>query len=252
MLAEHLSEVLGYRCLDRDAVIQKAAAPGASQDDLRKALEAPPGFWDRFSQKKYLYLALIQAALAEEVRSGRVVYHGNAEHVLLRGISHVLRVRLIAPLEFRLAMVQDRMQLARTEALAYIERIDQDRRRGTEYLYGVDLADPSLYDIVISLDHLDLKEAVEVIATAARQRGLAETPESLAAMHDLALASRVRAALATAPETRALEVEVQARDGAIRVAAKVNSPVQTQQVRAVAERLPGVTAVRVVSDSNSA
>lgn len=251
MLAEHLSELLQYRCVDRDAVLEKAAGPGASEDDLRKALEALPGFWDRFSQKKRLYLTLIQAALAEEVRPGRTVYHGHAEHLLLPGIPHVLRVRLIAPLEFRLAMVQDRLRLGRAEALAYIQRIDQDRRRGTEYLYGVDLADPALYDFVVNLEHLDLKEAGEVIGSAARQRGFAETPDSQAAMNDLALASRVRALLATSPGTSSLEVDVQAHDGTVRIAGRLANAALAGQIRAVVEGLPGVAAVAIAPPSES-
>jgi cytidylate kinase len=247
MLAERLCEVLDYRCIDRDAVVEKAAAHGASQADLRQALDAPPGFWDRFNQKKYVYLTLIQAVLAEEVSAGRAVYHGNAGHLLLRGVSHVLRVRIIAPLEFRLAMVQDRLHLGRSEALSYVQRVDEDRRRWTRYLYGVDWGDPSLYDLVVNLEHLDLNEAVEVIATTARQRGFAETPDSLNAMNDLALASRVRATLAISPGTSSLQVEVEAHDGAVRVTTSSANAAQCRQVRALVEQLPGVSAVSVAS-----
>jgi len=52
------------------------------------------------------YLALVQAALAEEVRSGEVVYHGHVGHLLLQGGGPVLRVRVIAPLESRIGVAQ--------------------------------------------------------------------------------------------------------------------------------------------------
>ncbi len=63
---------------------------------LRNALEKPPSFWDRFSHKKYVYLTIFQAALTEEVRAGKVVC-GHAGHLLLRGVSHVLKPRALSP-----------------------------------------------------------------------------------------------------------------------------------------------------------
>jgi hypothetical protein len=66
--------------------------------------QATASFLERYRHKKYIYLALIQAALAEEVRTGKVVYHGNAGHLLLPGGTPVLRTRIIAPLEFRVTM----------------------------------------------------------------------------------------------------------------------------------------------------
>ena len=104
MLAECLAQKLDYRCVDRDVIVERAAAHGASQEELREALMKPPGFLDRFRHRKYLYLTLIQAALIEEVREGRAVYHGNAGHLLLRGAGPVFRVRIVAPVELRVQM----------------------------------------------------------------------------------------------------------------------------------------------------
>jgi len=243
MLAECLAEQLGCRCIDRDVIVEKAAAYGASQRDIRDALDRPPTFWDRFKHTKYVYLALVQAALTAEVCEGNAVYHGNAGHLLLRGVSHVVRTRIIAPISFRLAMVQDRLKTNQDDALAYIQKMDQDRRKWTEYLYGVDWGDPVLYDLVVNLQHLDIRQACDVIALAARQRCFQETPESRAAMYDLALASRVRSAIVTTPETATAEVEVTARDGLIAVKGKVPKQVRADRLLNVVRAVPGVISV---------
>src|SRR5579872_2621619 len=83
MLAENVSRELGFRCVDREVIVERAAAHGVSQEELRDALQKPPTFIERIQHKKYLYLVLIQAALVEEVRTGKTVYHGNAGHLLL-------------------------------------------------------------------------------------------------------------------------------------------------------------------------
>ena len=140
MLAECLAARLGYRCIERDVIVERAAASvsGVTQNELREALEKPPGFLDRFKHKRYLYLALIQAALIEEVRTGKAVYHGLAGHLLLKGGPHLLRTRIIAPMSFRIDMVQERLRYSRSEAIAYIDKMDDQRRKWTQFLYGVD------------------------------------------------------------------------------------------------------------------
>lgn len=241
ILAECLAQKLGYRCVDRDVIVERAAASGVSQEDLRAALEKPPTFLDRFQHKKYIYLALIQDALAEEVRTGKAVYHGNAGHLLLAGGSPVLRTRIIAPMDFRVSMCQKRLKLERAEAIAYIEKMDSHRRKWTHFLYGVDWGDPALYDIVINLEHITIEQACDVVGRLAKRRCFELTPECQRKMDDLALASRVRARLAMDPATSGLEVEVTAHDGAVRVKGRLSGVDQVQDVRRVALAIPAVT-----------
>lgn len=235
-LAECLADRLGYRCIDRDVIVERAAAYGASQEELRDTMEKPPTFWDRFKHKKYVYLTLIQAALTEEARAGKAVYHGHAGHLLLRGVSHVLRARIIAPMDFRLAITQDRLKMSRSEAQAYITKMDQDRAKWTQYLYGVNWGDPALYDVVLSLEHMGTPEACEVLAGMAQLRCFQETPESSGAMDDLAVASKVRASLVQSPSTMDLELEVSAQGDSVSIKGRVQNPGQIEEVRAVAGR----------------
>jgi hypothetical protein len=69
-LAECLAGHLRYQCLDQDVIVEKAAAWGISQEELRAARDKPPTFLERLSHKRYLYLALVQAPLTEERRGG--------------------------------------------------------------------------------------------------------------------------------------------------------------------------------------
>jgi cytidylate kinase len=245
LIAECLAERLGYRCIDRDVIVERAAAYGVSQDAVQDAISKPPTFWDRFKHTKYIYLTLIQAALAEEVQRGKAVYHGNAGHLLLRGVSHVVRVRIIAPMAFRVAMFEDRLKLDRSEAPAYLEKYDHDRRKWTQYLYGVEWNDASLYDIVVNLEVLDIKSGCDIIAATARQACFEETPQSQKAMDDLVLASRVRANLVMSPGTAGLEVDVVAHDGVVRVKGKLSPGGQLADLEAAVRRVPGVRDLEV-------
>ena len=250
-LAECAAARLGYRCLDRDAIVEKASAYGVSLAGLEDAVERPPTLWDQFRHTKYVYLSLIQAALAEGVREGNAVYHGTAGHLLLRGVSHVMRLRIIAPMDFRIAAMQTRYPQTAAEADARIRKIDRDRQQWAHYLYGIDWSDASLYDLVVNLEHLSIEQASEIIAATARQDAFKETAESRAAMDNLVLASRVQAHLAVTPETLHLEVEVEARHGTVVIRGTWAGGTQADEVRAVASAVPGVIGVEVVEPAEA-
>jgi osmotically-inducible protein OsmY len=69
------------------------------------------------------------------------------------------------------------------------------------------------------------------------------TPECQQRMEDLALGSRVRAALAIDPATVDLEVEVVAHSGAVSVRGQVGTIAQIEEVRRVASGTPGVSSL---------
>ncbi len=242
LLAECLSHRLGYRCVDRDVVVERAAASGrgVTQEKIRLALEKPPGFFERLGHTRYIYLALVQAALAEEVRTGKAVYHGHAGHLLLPGGPHLLRTRIIAPLEHRIETVQDQLKYSRSEASAYIEKMDDDRRKWTRFLYGVNWEDPSLYDLVINLEHLNIEGACDLISSVALEHCFEFTPECRQVMDDFVLASQVRAELALDPATSELEVETAADRGHLSIKGKLRSVQQLASVKRVAAAVPGV------------
>ena len=240
-LAECLAAKLGYRCVGREAIVERAAASGVSPEELLGALLDPPGFLDRFKHKRYQYLTLFQAALAEEVKNGRVVYHGNAGHLMLRDAAAVMRIRIIAPIEMRLAMVQERLKLVGNEALDYIRKMDEGRKKWTQYLYGVDWEDPALYDLVVNLEHTDIEEACDVINALTRARKCFDlSPACRAELEDMTVAGRVRASLAMNPSTAHLEVEASARGGDVSLRGKVTQIGELDEVRRVAKAVPGV------------
>ena len=245
MLAETLAKRLGYRSIERDQVIRKAAAWGVSQDDLRAALEKPPAFLGQSQHTKYIYLAFIQAALTEEVRGGNAIYHGLAGHLLLGRGPHVLRTRIIAPMEFRIGKVQERLQYGRKEAIAYIEKMDDDRRKWTQFLYGVDWRDASLYDLVLNLEQMSLQEACDVVCAVSRLDCFASTPDTERALNDLAKASRVKASLAMNPATADLQFNVRSDQGSVSIKGEIVSPQQIKVVAGIARTVAGVAEVRV-------
>ncbi|MEW5984778.1 MAG: cytidylate kinase family protein [Acidobacteriota bacterium] len=250
MLADRLSQQLGYRNIGRDLIVERAALSGVPQEILQNALQKPPSFLERLKHSKYIYLCLIQAALSEEVRQGRAIYLGNAGHLLLKG-APVLRARIVAPLDVRLRMAQERLKLTRSQALDHIQRTDNDRRKWTQYIYGVDWTDPSLYDVVLNLEFMTVQHACDVLATLVTKDPFALTPESQALFDNLALSSRLRANLATNTSTEDLEVDVSARAGVVTIRGKFSSRYHMSEIERIARAVPGVKELSLLGSGSS-
>jgi cytidylate kinase len=242
-VAQCLAERMGYCCLDREELLAKAAVIGVSEGKLREALMSSPSALGRLSRQRRLYLLALQAALAEEAAGDDLVYHGNAGHLLLKDVVPVLRVKIIAPLEFRLAALRDRLQLGPAEGEAYLARQDDERRKWTRFLYGVEWDDPTLYDVVINLDRTGLEEACELIADMAGLRGFALTLQRQLAIRDFALASRVRAALGLDTQTAHLDVQVLTKAGRVLIQGFVGSDRSLHEVARVVRQVPGALEV---------
>ena len=63
------------------------------------------------------------------------------------------------------------------------------------HLYGIDTKDPSLYDIVLHIDNIEVDDAVEILADIAKRPCFKTTQESQMAVDDYHLAARAQEAL---------------------------------------------------------
>lgn len=194
-VAEKVAAKLEYICLSREIILDASDLYHVPEIKLIKAIHDSPTILERIGGNKKAYVAYYQSSLAGRVKVDNVVYHGLAGHVLLKGIPHVLKVRIIADLEDRVALEMKRENVTRQEALDIIKKDDEERRKWTQSLYGVDPWDSSLYDLVIHIHKFTVEDAVDLICNAVSLNQFKATKESQEKMNDLALASRIKAYL---------------------------------------------------------
>lgn len=243
LLAQGLAEKTGCRLVSREDIIQSATKYGVSVKALEEALLKPPGFWERFRHERRRYLSFVQAALCEQAKEDRIIYHGNAGYLLLRGISHVLSIHVVAPLPFRVNMLMKRENMLHEDAISYIEKMDHYRKDWCRFLYGVDWLDPDLYDLMINLKTLDLKGAVDIVAAMAERKEFQATNESNNAMENLLLASRVRSVLAANSKTASIEIEVEAKRGTIYLKGRIRPSSAIDAVLETVRKVEGVSEI---------
>ncbi len=244
ILAECLSRTLGYASIDLTSLLRKAATGRVSEYDLRAALEQPPDFPGTSNHRRYIYQALLHATLLQEVRCGRAIYHGLAGHLLLKGVPGLIRLRVIAPMEFRIRCAAEQLHLGRAEATAHITQMDRDRRQWAQFLYGVDWRDPSQYDLVVNLERLSLDQSCELVVGLVGTGGFELEPGDESTLNDLVTAASLRKALTLSPHTMHLEVQVEPR-GELFVVRGESAEEETEEIRRVAATVPGIRAVAI-------
>jgi osmotically-inducible protein OsmY len=164
---------------------------------------------------------VIQTALYEFAEHDNVILLGRGGQWLLRGIPHVLRVRVMAPFDLRMKRLAKKMagqmgeQTNQRTVTDMVRRDDMEKIGRMRYLYEVDIRDPALYDVVINTEKVPNDSAVEVIASLVRRPEMATSDAGSRLVSDRALASRVQVALATHPETRKYRTTVEAKDGVV-------------------------------------
>jgi cytidylate kinase len=194
---------------------------GVGEDKLTELDEKKPSLFERFDVETRQYITVLQSALLDAAEQDNVVINSRGGQMLLRGISHVLRVFVIAPFELRVKRVMKKMSGQAQEGVdvrttvEMVRRSDQEKHGRIRYLYDVDWGDPALYDLVLNTEKLSVDAGVESIAGLVRS--LTVTAESRQQVRDRALASRVRAALAAHPDTRKYRLTVESERGIIRL-----------------------------------
>jgi cytidylate kinase len=106
------------------------------------------------------YLRNLSKVVLTLARHGQGVIVGRGAHFLLDAKT-TLRLRVIAPLDVRIARIAGRDGLSDDEARAKILRIDNERVAFNKRHYSADIADPAHYDLVINAGTLGLEGATE-------------------------------------------------------------------------------------------
>ena len=242
-LAEALAGELRCPCISREVLVEAGARYGASEAALSAALSQAPSLIDRLRRDRDRYLAFIRAVLCKHARQGDLIYHGHAGHHLLAGIRHVLRVRVVADISFRISAAMKQLNMTSRQAEGHIKKVDAERRKWTRFLYGVAWEDPSNYDVVLNLEYLGIAGACAAVVRLAELPQFQPTDESRKALADLALQSFVLAALASDVRTRDADFRVRAHDGVVTVEGVAKLPEMMESVGEIVSKVDGVTKV---------
>jgi len=198
-IAESAAKRLKYEYADSEIILSLVSGEfGVSESDLARVLKEAPSGVGMFSKARPEYIIFIETLLAEYLLKNNIVYYGVVGLSLIKEISHVLKVRIIANLEDRITTGMKLYKISRDKAGKIIKKEDEEQAKWAAAVYDIDLMDPNLYDLAINIGHIksnDVEDAIETIVSTVKHKKFQPMTYSLRCMKNIAISCRVRATL---------------------------------------------------------
>jgi cytidylate kinase len=243
-VAENVANHLGYECISRDILLEASEEFNIPEMKLVRALHDAPSIFNGFTHKKEKYIAYIRAALLQHFRKNDIVYHGLAGHFFVKGVSHVLKVRIIANMEDRVKLEMEREGIGEKEARHILQKDDRERQSWSQHLYGINTWDSNLYDLVIHIHKITVDDAVKIIVDTVSLENFQTTPESIQAMENVALEAEVKAAVIDLGH----DIKVSAHEGEVYVDLErpiIHEPMLVDRIKQKIQNIEGVKDIRI-------
>lgn len=224
-----------------DHVAERMHVPTSLISRIR---EGKAGLFERLRTDERSVAVYTGEEVLELADRGNVVLRGWGATMWLRQVPHVLRVRITRPMEQRVRWVMEHLQIDDAGlAEAEVKRSDHAHASRMHQQFGVTWGDPLLYDLILNTGRLGVDSCVQIIRQTLQRPEFAETPESRARLHQMALQAHVRAALKADPATRDVDITLESDAGRLVLRGIVVSGAEYEQVERIAAAVPGVTAV---------
>jgi len=107
---------------------------------------------------------------------GNVILLGRGATILTASLPHVVHVRIVAPLERRIANMQEFEHLSHKAAAERVHQEDQGRQRYVRRHFNRDIDDPLLYHLVINTGLVSLEDTARLIGDFVLARVHAAVP----------------------------------------------------------------------------
>jgi cytidylate kinase len=172
-IARAVGERLGWPVYDRE-LIDKIAEEMKTHSRHVEAVDEHPSGWlaeflESFSTRpgvsEMAYLRRLRPAMQALAQRGECVIVGRGAAQVLPAAT-TLRVRLVGPLEGRIAAVQKRFGATAEEARRRVMATDALRNRFVRDNFLEDPDDPGLYDLALNVCRLSVEDCARVIVAA--------------------------------------------------------------------------------------
>src|ERR1051325_4081062 len=144
-IAEKVAANLNHRCINREVLLEASRRYGIPEAKFDEVLETQGRWWERWLESLRLYRITLQAAMCEIAQHGNIVYHGRAGQELFPGISGVLKILIVASMDFRIERVIERRGEDREKARQFLKDLDRVSSRRLRALFNTEWMDPLPY-----------------------------------------------------------------------------------------------------------
>ena len=248
-VARALADRLNYRLVERGELVQLAERIGGSDvawDRAPELRERSPTFWERFNEERRRYASVLRRVTTQLAEEDDVVIVGLGGGQLLKGLSNVLRLQIIAPMDVRIERLMERGfdevpgPLSRDRARDLIRHSDRDIAGYMRYLFNIDWLESHHWDMVINTGRFSVSETVEIVVAIVDSGALEPSALDRQRLANLSLASRVEATVLGDSTVWVNGLKVVAQDGRVRIEGEVITEEDREAVEQVVRAVDGV------------
>ena len=154
-VAKKIAKEFGFRYLSAGSIFRKIAKErGVSLEDLSYKLLTEPEVDEAIDNRT-----------KEEAKKGNVVIDAQLAGWMTKGINH-FSVLITASFETRCKRIAKRDGKSLEEATRETKTREETEAKRFKELYGIDVGDLSIYDLVISTERLDANDTIKLVRSA--------------------------------------------------------------------------------------
>jgi len=231
---------LGYVYLNRHLFFQEVATQGKEWEKWGKGFdEHAPSVWEKYDWSFRGFGALARSILLEYAARDNAVLMERGGNFLLKDVPHVLRIRVIAPIDARIDRVMIRESVDYDTARWLIERTDHERSQFIRALFGKDWGDPEGFDVIFNTGIQPVEEIVHAVCETLHHRDTLKTAQVQQELFLHAQAAKLEANLFTYPYLFVNTLEVSVEQGTLVLRGIVRDPKQKKFLEEVALKMAG-------------
>ena len=244
-----LAERLGLDLVQHELVGHIAEKMDMQESSVNRFLEGKSSLLERWGINENDMSLYTTEELLDVAKRGNVLIRGWGATYVMREISHVVCVRICAPVATRARNVMERVGITDPEvAKKEVRRNDAAYARRMQHLFHVDYRDPLLYDMVLNTEHVPVDACIDMVAAVTGRGENQPTAESTARLDHMLTLAHVRSALRrskiTNRPTPSLTIELDPESGELVLSGAAEDREFKDEAERLAREVPGVVSVR--------
>jgi len=237
-IGRSIARLLGYEYIPLRKILDEAKRTGGVWERFSSEYgDEYPNIWERHDWSFMGFMTLAQSIIMNYAEQDNKVIMARGASALLKDIPHALRVRITAPVEYRIQEVMRNEDVTGKMARFVVKEADRAIHGALNRIYGEDWNDPGAFDLRFDTSEMSIDAIVEVIKNALIAKENLNTEEAKRLLHLHAVAARVKAGIATNPDFLIPTLEVDVEKNAIVVRGVVHSAREQKGIEKEAVRL---------------
>lgn len=172
-IASRLAELTGFHLMDKEILDAIASDFGTQtrmiellDENTRSELES---WFDGIIRGRIIdssdYLKALAKTVGSIMRHGEAILIGRGANIIV-GPQRGFHIRVVAPIESRVKKIAAEKNISAEEARKMIDEVESTKTKFIRKSFDRNIDDPSIYDLVINSDSLDLEDAAELALLA--------------------------------------------------------------------------------------